>query len=338
MTNFASKTGAQNWNDGNAWTGGSGADYPGSAGTGDTVSLIDGTIMALNVSPANSMDSISVPAAGTGYITVSASRTISLTGATGVTNAGTTAGVFRVSAGVLTLTCACSTAALRNTSSGNLVVTSSTGGLTITNGSAVAVQSDSTGVGISHAGSGVLSITGKVLSTGANAAIVSGAGNWSITNTGGIAIQATGSAYAFRNTAGVGTVTGDVLQQGTSISGAWLNSSTATLVGLPLCSGVLQPAISLAAGTLTWGCTETIDFGEYAYISSQNVLVISSLNITNNGQFVLVKTAGSTLTVGAGATLANITNSRKSAQAAFIGYDASAIVHSNYPRRRGAMR
>jgi len=287
-----------NWNDGpTTWGTGAGV-YPGASAAGDTVVIADTHAVALNVSPAFSIATITNTGNG-GYITVGGAYTLTLTGSTAITYSGTsTSGLIRVGTGgnlTITHNQGAGTTAVKNTAAGRAIVTSSNGILTVSNsgGTAVDNSGSASGYGISHDSTGALTITGAVVGTHGNVVRVTGASTNAITGD----IATSGGSVLLS----AGTTTIDGHLSGYSVFGAG---------GSP---------VVVAGGTLIWTGSRSVDADtDERILLSSGTANLSSLVLTISGRFGLNKIGG-TLNVGSGGTLAQFILQSASAQCTILG-------------------
>lgn len=274
--------------------------------------------------------------ANTGYITVTANRTMTLTGNPGIDSSTTsTSGFIRVSANTLTITHdqGAGTTAVQQTAAGYAVMTSSTGAFTVSNSGGVALESASTGRALNSTGSGAVSITGN-LSSGSgwssaswvNSSTGTHTLDGGITTSGGYSCIWSAGTVNWTPPATAMTVSGgNGVYHGMSLSGACtvnvLGDLSCTLTGAPL-NGIIY--IQHSSAVINWIGSRSMAANKAVSIrmSAGTINLATAggaLVLANSGVLSIEVGAGTLTTTHATGGTASIVNQIAVAQAAICG-------------------
>lgn len=283
-----------NWSAG----GGGGIWYDAASGgsevakpaAGDVAYIVDGAAVAID----EDVSCAQITATGnTGYITVAANRTMTLTGNPGLRYSGTsTSGFVRVSSGVLTITHdqgAGTVAVQGDTSNGRPIVTSSTGGLSVSNIGGTAFAAG--GGRIEANGTGDVSFVGDIVHTSSNN-IYRIAGACTMTITGDITSTGLATGGFVVNAGAVLKILGNINYDSTGV-------------------GVVNVAQSIV-GSVEWTGARTISAGKYVMFSTGSSHVLkfatatAALSLTCHGALIVNAEATGNLTVTDAGGTANV--------------------------------
>jgi len=294
------------WYDGGAQTALS--SYPGESGDGDTVTIGDGVTGSQNVvldgNPTYSIASIT-NGDNTSYITVSTTRTLTLTGDPAINSSYTSYDGFIRVTGDLTITHdqgAGTVCVLHDATAGNAIKDSGSASWSISNAGGTALKLANKGRVLYHTSSGTLSITGDLHGDSSEGA----------------------SSELIRTAAGTVTITGDLINDG-SCDCCENYGGTINLIGT--CKGTgggAHMSCASASGTYTWTGNRSIAASDNCHcvlnLGTMNFATAgANLVLANSGSFVLEQNGGTLNVADAGSGAAEINNQDATSYAAMVG-------------------